>query len=70
MSEQRGEPPLFVNVNMLSGEMVNTWLDALQASWPALQVCPRLHVLVHERINAVLLYFSCYYVTYSNDFML
>lgn len=24
---------------MLSGELLNTWLDALQVSWPALQVC-------------------------------
>ena len=33
-----GHPPLYVNVNMRSGEMVNNWVDALQAAWPGIQV--------------------------------
>lgn len=33
-----GHPPLYVNVNMKSGKLLNNWIDALQASWPAVQV--------------------------------
>lgn len=33
-----GDPPLYVNVNMCSGEIINTWIDSLQAFFPGLQV--------------------------------
>lgn len=33
-----GNVPLYVNVNMKTGETVNTWIDALQAAWSAVQV--------------------------------
>ena len=33
-----GNIPLYVNVNMKTGETVNTWIDALQAAWSAVQV--------------------------------
>lgn len=33
-----GVPPMYVNVNMMTGELANTWIDALQAAWPAVQV--------------------------------
>lgn len=33
-----GDPPLYVNVNMFSGEIINTWIDSLQAFFPGLQV--------------------------------
>ena len=33
-----GNPPMYVNVNMMTGEMANTWMDALQAAWPSVQV--------------------------------
>ncbi|KAL8558834.1 ER degradation-enhancing alpha-mannosidase-like protein 1 [Nucella lapillus] len=33
-----GSPPLYVNVHMMTGEIVNTWIDALQAAWPGVQV--------------------------------
>uniref|UniRef100_A0A0M3K2W4 alpha-1,2-Mannosidase n=1 Tax=Anisakis simplex TaxID=6269 RepID=A0A0M3K2W4_ANISI len=33
-----GEPPLYVNVDMRDGSMLNTWIDALQASFAAVQV--------------------------------
>ncbi|CAH1783366.1 unnamed protein product [Owenia fusiformis] len=37
-NQGRGNPPLYVNVNMQNGETSNNWIDALQASWPANQV--------------------------------
>uniref|UniRef100_A0A672GUM2 alpha-1,2-Mannosidase n=1 Tax=Salarias fasciatus TaxID=181472 RepID=A0A672GUM2_SALFA len=37
-NEGEGDPPLYVNVNMFSGEIVNTWIDSLQAFFPGLQV--------------------------------
>lgn len=42
-NEGEGDPPLYVNVNMMSGEIMNTWIDSLQAFFPGLQV--RLYVL-------------------------
>ena len=33
-----GGVPLYVNVNMDNGEIVNTWIDALQASFSGVQV--------------------------------
>ncbi|CAI9720187.1 degradation-enhancing alpha-mannosidase 1 [Octopus vulgaris] len=33
-----GHPPLYVNVNMKTGDTVNNWVDSLQAAWSALQV--------------------------------
>uniref|UniRef100_A0A672H3K0 alpha-1,2-Mannosidase n=1 Tax=Salarias fasciatus TaxID=181472 RepID=A0A672H3K0_SALFA len=36
-NEGEGDPPLYVNVNMFSGEIVNTWIDSLQAFFPGLQ---------------------------------
>uniref|UniRef100_A0A8C7XNF6 alpha-1,2-Mannosidase n=1 Tax=Oryzias sinensis TaxID=183150 RepID=A0A8C7XNF6_9TELE len=37
-NEGEGDPPLYVNVNMNSGEIINTWIDSLQAFFPGLQV--------------------------------
>ncbi|XP_024126734.1 ER degradation-enhancing alpha-mannosidase-like protein 1 isoform X2 [Oryzias melastigma] len=37
-NEGEGDPPLYVNVNMYSGEIMNTWIDSLQAFFPGLQV--------------------------------
>lgn len=37
-NEGEGDPPLYVNVNMASGEIMNTWIDSLQAFFPGLQV--------------------------------
>lgn len=33
-----GFPPIYVNVNMFSGDVLNNWVDSLQAAWPAVQV--------------------------------
>lgn len=33
-----GFPPIYVNVNMLNGEVINNWIDSLQAAWPSVQV--------------------------------
>nr|AJA37905.1 EDEM-like protein 1 [Littorina littorea] len=33
-----GNSPMYVNVNMMTGEVINTWIDALQAAWPGVQV--------------------------------
>ncbi|KAK7916540.1 hypothetical protein WMY93_012301 [Mugilogobius chulae] len=37
-NEGEGDPPLYVNVNMFNGEIMNTWIDSLQAFFPGLQV--------------------------------
>ncbi|CAL8353809.1 ER degradation-enhancing alpha-mannosidase-like protein 1 [Gadus morhua] len=37
-NEGEGDPPLYVNVNMFSGQIMNTWIDSLQAFFPGLQV--------------------------------
>ncbi|KAG8516849.1 ER degradation-enhancing alpha-mannosidase-like protein 1, partial [Galemys pyrenaicus] len=37
-NEGEGDPPLYVNVNMFSGQLMNTWVDSLQAFFPGLQV--------------------------------
>ncbi|XP_043933954.1 ER degradation-enhancing alpha-mannosidase-like protein 1 [Protopterus annectens] len=37
-NEGHGDPPLYVNVNMLDGHLMNTWIDSLQAFFPGLQV--------------------------------
>ncbi|XP_047635579.1 ER degradation-enhancing alpha-mannosidase-like protein 1 isoform X2 [Phacochoerus africanus] len=37
-NEGEGDPPLYVNVNMFSGQLMNTWIDSLQAFFPGLQV--------------------------------
>ncbi|KAM7062988.1 ER degradation-enhancing alpha-mannosidase-like protein 1 isoform 2-T2 [Molossus nigricans] len=36
-NEGEGDPPLYVNVDMFSGRLVNTWIDSLQAFFPGLQ---------------------------------
>lgn len=46
-NEGEGDPPLYVNVNMCSGEIMNTWIDSLQAFFPGLQV--KLHILSFAR---------------------
>lgn len=38
-NEGEGDPPLYVNVNMFSGQLMNTWIDSLQAFFPGLQAC-------------------------------
>ncbi|XP_029457318.1 ER degradation-enhancing alpha-mannosidase-like protein 1 isoform X2 [Rhinatrema bivittatum] len=37
-NEGEGDPPLYVNVNMFNGQLLNTWIDSLQAFFPGLQV--------------------------------
>ncbi|XP_019360248.1 PREDICTED: ER degradation-enhancing alpha-mannosidase-like protein 1 [Gavialis gangeticus] len=37
-NEGEGDPPLYVNVNMFNGQLMNTWIDSLQAFFPGLQV--------------------------------
>ncbi|NWW40825.1 EDEM1 protein, partial [Panurus biarmicus] len=37
-NEGEGDPPLYVNVNMYTGQLMNTWIDSLQAFFPGLQV--------------------------------
>lgn len=37
-NEGEGDPPLYVNVNMFNGQIMNTWIDSLQAFFPGLQV--------------------------------
>uniref|UniRef100_A0A672T4P8 alpha-1,2-Mannosidase n=1 Tax=Sinocyclocheilus grahami TaxID=75366 RepID=A0A672T4P8_SINGR len=36
-NEGEGDPPLYVNVNMFNGQIMNTWIDSLQAFFPGLQ---------------------------------
>lgn len=50
-----GVPPIYVNVNMMTGEMANTWIDALQAAWPGVQV---LSGDLEEAICSHALYYS------------
>ncbi|PVD24290.1 hypothetical protein C0Q70_14761 [Pomacea canaliculata] len=50
-----GNPPIYVNVNMMTGEMANTWIDALQAAWPSVQV---LAGDIEEAICLHALYYS------------
>lgn len=50
-----GEPPIYVNVDMRDGSIVNTWIDALQASFAALQV---LNGDVDEAVCFHALYYS------------
>ena len=33
-----GGHPLYVNVNMWTGDTVNNWVDSLQAAWAGVQV--------------------------------
>jgi len=33
-----GFPPIYVNVNMKTGDTFNNWIDSLQAAWSAVQV--------------------------------
>uniref|UniRef100_A0A674EUJ8 alpha-1,2-Mannosidase n=1 Tax=Salmo trutta TaxID=8032 RepID=A0A674EUJ8_SALTR len=35
-NEGEGDPPLYVNVNMFNGQIMNTWIDSLQAFFPGL----------------------------------
>lgn len=42
-NEGEGDPPLYVNVNMFSGQLMNTWIDSLQAFFPGLQVLGHAH---------------------------
>ena len=33
-----GDVPIYANVNMENGKIINTWIDSLSASFPAVQV--------------------------------
>lgn len=44
-NEGEGDPPLYVNVNMFTGQLMNTWIDSLQAFFPGLQVKQTLFLL-------------------------
>ncbi|MFH4975886.1 hypothetical protein AB6A40_002595 [Gnathostoma spinigerum] len=50
-----GEPPIYVNVDMRDGTTINTWIDALQASFAAVQV---LNGDIDEAICFHALYYS------------
>ncbi|BFZ08271.1 hypothetical protein BsWGS_11309 [Bradybaena similaris] len=50
-----GNTPLYVNVDMKTGDTVNTWIDALQAAWPAVQV---LHGDLEEAICSHAVYYA------------
>ncbi|XP_013062749.2 ER degradation-enhancing alpha-mannosidase-like protein 1 [Biomphalaria glabrata] len=50
-----GNVPLYVNVNMKTGETVNTWIDSLQAAWSAVQV---LNGDMEEAICSHALYYA------------
>lgn len=50
-----GNTPLYVNVHMNSGDIVNYWIDALQAAWPGVQV---LYGDIEEAICSHAVYYS------------
>lgn len=50
-----GMPPVYVNVNMKTGETANNWIDALQAAWSGVQV---LNGDIDEAICTHALYYS------------
>ena len=37
-------PPVYINVNMKTGETANHWIDALQAAWSGVQVMNCIYV--------------------------
>jgi len=53
--DEDGIHPMFVNVNMHTGQLATTWIDALQASFPAVQV---LRGDIDEAICLHALYYS------------
>ncbi|KAK2171103.1 hypothetical protein NP493_1103g00040 [Ridgeia piscesae] len=50
-----GYPPIYVNVDMINGEMTNNWIDSLQAAWPGVQV---LNGDIEEAICSHALYYA------------
>ncbi|CAK8686868.1 unnamed protein product [Clavelina lepadiformis] len=62
-NEGQGDPPIYVNVDILSGSMVNTWIDSLQAFLPGLLVlsgdieeaicCHALYYAIWRRYDAL-----------------
>ena len=50
-----GPPPLYANVNMRDGALLNTWIDALQASYCGLKV---LNGQIDEAICAHIFYWA------------
>ncbi|XP_071082852.1 ER degradation-enhancing alpha-mannosidase-like protein 1 isoform X2 [Haliotis cracherodii] len=50
-----GNPPIYVNVNMMTGDTANTWIDALQSAWSGVQV---LNGDIEEAICSHALYYS------------
>ncbi|XP_041377881.1 ER degradation-enhancing alpha-mannosidase-like protein 1 [Gigantopelta aegis] len=50
-----GNPPIYVNVDMRTGDTANTWIDALQAAWSGVQV---LNGDIEEAICSHALYYS------------
>ncbi|VDN22843.1 unnamed protein product [Gongylonema pulchrum] len=50
-----GETPIYVNIDMRDGSLINTWIDALQASFAAVQV---LNGDIDEAICAHAIYYS------------
>ena len=53
--DEEGNHPMFVNVNMHTGQLATTWIDALQASFSAVQV---LRGDIDEAICLHALYYS------------
>ncbi|KAL5015540.1 hypothetical protein ScPMuIL_009810 [Solemya velum] len=54
-NQGEGNPPIYVNVNMKTGETVNYWIDSLQAAWSGVQV---LTGDIDEAICSHALYYS------------
>ncbi|XP_061187713.1 ER degradation-enhancing alpha-mannosidase-like protein 1 [Saccostrea echinata] len=50
-----GNPPIYVNVNMKTGDTINHWIDSLQAAWTGVQV---LNGDIDEAICSHALYYS------------
>lgn len=50
-----GSVPLFVNVHMTSGDLINPWIDSLQAAFPGVQV---LRGDIEEAICSHMIYYA------------
>jgi len=62
-----GYPPIYVNVDMINGEMTNNWIDSLQAAWPGVQVgfCTQIHACMELKLLCLCQYAFNVYVTTS-----
>lgn len=58
-----GYPPVYWNIDMFTGEVVNTWVDTLQSVWPGILVSMALH-LFFNFILEVRCYLALFYGVY------